>query len=683
MDKFEEENVKVAFGTKRLDAALCVPASVKDPQTAVILTHGAGGDSNSRQLVSLARALAGNGFLCLRFTCKGFNLVYRVKAYHAVWDYLKSQQRFRIKRMFFGGRSMGCRAAAALARQLSHDAEDAVQGVICLSFPLHPPGQTHTHLQRSADLRMLPEGMHVLFVSGTEDSMYDRVICDELLTNMKAKVEMFWLQGGSHGLMVKGSMAGEPWNRVNIPFPSVVSAVRIRFTSTTAENVETLIAENEKVLKLVRSEVLQTEIRVLYELLYILNNSLGGNRTFKGLQQVEQCINRLKNMKLDAALQELADLCPNRIQRGLSIKAGECDVPSQPMLEWICLKVLGAAQLLSCTLQRCSRAFILSKQQMKWEFIILNVVITSMLSRLWVIFRGVLVSLPTLYQQILELLRYVSDAQPMPYLTGISLPKDLVQFLGPSQALLLKKCPARDSHTKHQKAKHPRMSKTSVKVMTQKQMGRKKEDLGVAVKRDLGIHADTEPLKIFRKVKSFLEESHKTDKRRKFKEQVRVATTFAHMSACLEEMIQWSKSQGMEKEQRLLSFLRLKCQKMKCLEAAGYNVQRKLRPFRQEVCWASSPERSAHKICGSPSAMTGNPHLESRLRSLKAQFMFSRVRAAVRKTRMVGKKRKTWLPECGRLEDDQRGGGSDAMTLQNTDNDNCDDIDDIFASVGL
>lgn len=43
--------------------------------------------------------------------------------------------------------------------------------------------------------------------------------------------------------------------------------------------------------------------------------------------------------------------------RGLSIRIGECDVPSQPMLEWLCLKLLGAAQLMSCTLSRCSRAF--------------------------------------------------------------------------------------------------------------------------------------------------------------------------------------------------------------------------------------------------------------------------------------------------------------------------------------
>lgn len=70
---------------------------------------------------------------------------------------------------------MGCRAAAALARQLSDESEDAVQGVICLSFPLHPPGQKHVHQQRSEDLRGLPEHMSVLCVSGTEDNMCDRV----------------------------------------------------------------------------------------------------------------------------------------------------------------------------------------------------------------------------------------------------------------------------------------------------------------------------------------------------------------------------------------------------------------------------------------------------------------------------------------------------------------------------
>ncbi|XP_032385694.1 nucleolus and neural progenitor protein isoform X1 [Etheostoma spectabile] len=370
-------------------------------------------------------------------------------------------------------------------------------------------------------------------------------------------------------------MAGEPWNRVNIAFPGAVSTVRVHFSSTTDASVRALLVENDKVLKLIRSEILQTEVRVLYELLYFLNNSSRGNKTFKGLKQVEQCINRLKNMKLDVALQELTELCPKRIQRGLSIKAGECDVPSQPMLEWLCLKVLGAAQLMSCTLSRCSRAFVLAKQQMKWEeFVILNMVITSMLSRLWVIVRGILVSLSTLYQRLLELLRQVANAQPMPFLTDFSLPADIAQFLAPSDARVLTKKPAGGPLAKGHRHKQQSKKKSSVEGKNQGASREVREDLGVAVERVTGLDADMKPfLKVFRdfsEVKSFPQKTYKDDTTRKFKKQVREAATFTDMAAHLEEMIPWCKSQKMEKEKRLLSFLQLKCQRMKCLEAAGY-----------------------------------------------------------------------------------------------------------------
>ncbi|XP_067373366.1 testis-expressed protein 30 isoform X2 [Channa argus] len=215
MDKFCEDTVKVPFESKFIDAVMCVPASVQDAGTAVILTHGAGGDMNFKHLVSLAHALASNGFLCLRFTCKGLNLGYRVKAYHAVWDYLKSLPKFTVEHIYVGGRSMGCRAAAALARQLSDETEDSPEGVICLSFPLHPPGQTHAYRQRSEDLRGLPKHMSVLFVSGTEDNMCDRGHFDETIKKLKAQVEVFWIQGGSHGLTVKGRSEDSVLDEVN------------------------------------------------------------------------------------------------------------------------------------------------------------------------------------------------------------------------------------------------------------------------------------------------------------------------------------------------------------------------------------------------------------------------------------------------------------------------------------
>ncbi|XP_062287899.1 nucleolus and neural progenitor protein [Scomber scombrus] len=467
-------------------------------------------------------------------------------------------------------------------------------------------------------------------------------------------------------------MAGEPWNRVNLPFPSCVSTVRIHFTHKTDVNVKALLVENDKVLKLIHSEILQTEIRVLYELLYILNNSYRGNKTFKGLKQVEQCINRLKNMKFDVALQELIDLCPNRIQRGLSIKAGECDVPSQPMLEWLCLKVLGAANLMTCTLNRCSRAFVLTKQQMKWEeFVILNVVITSLLSRLWVIFRGVLASLSTLYQQLLEFLREVACLQPMPFLKDFSLPRDMAQFLGPSLALLLTKRLTQNLHAKDHKMQQRKNPSFTVK---KRQAMKVKEDLGVAIERDLVHDADMKPfLKIFRNFsegKSVPQESHKAEKKQMFKKQVREAATFTDMATHLEEMSLWCKSQKMEKEKRLLSFLRLKCQRMKCLEAAGYNVQRKLQTFREETCGAFSPQGSVPNTCRPSAPMRRNVHLRTRFQSLRRRLKSRTVSVGVKKKQIKRQRNRTELSVSAASEDNQR-----SRTI--------DDIDDIFASAGL
>lgn len=61
-----------------------VPDDVNAGSATVVLTHGAGGDMRIKQLESLARALACAGILCLRFTCRAVNFVYRVRAYSAV-----------------------------------------------------------------------------------------------------------------------------------------------------------------------------------------------------------------------------------------------------------------------------------------------------------------------------------------------------------------------------------------------------------------------------------------------------------------------------------------------------------------------------------------------------------------------------------------------------------------------
>lgn len=72
----------------------------------------------------------------------------------------------------------------------------------------------------------------------------------------------------------------------------------------------------------------------------------------------------------------------------------------------------------------------------------------------------------------------------MPFLTDFSLPADMTQFLGASDAILLTKQSACLPHAKDHKEKQQRRRKaSSVKVKNQLQTRRAKEDLGVAVER--------------------------------------------------------------------------------------------------------------------------------------------------------------------------------------------------------
>nr|XP_055071814.1 testis-expressed protein 30 isoform X2 [Misgurnus anguillicaudatus] len=170
--EFSEENVRIPFEQKQLDGVFTVPADVSAGFAAVVMTHGAGGDLHMAQLEILARVLARSG------------------------------------------RSMGARAAIAVGRLMCEVQEDVVQGLLCLSFPLHPPGQTHMHIQRSQDLRALSH-TPVMFISGTADNMCEQKLLENVMKLMQCPTAVHWVRGAGHGLTVKGRTEESVLEEVN------------------------------------------------------------------------------------------------------------------------------------------------------------------------------------------------------------------------------------------------------------------------------------------------------------------------------------------------------------------------------------------------------------------------------------------------------------------------------------
>merc|ERR1712141_747424 len=108
----------------------------------IIVSHGAGGDMHLPQLETLANKLTKHDLFCVRFTCRGMNLIHRTKVYRAVVEHFVNSNIYKFKGYFLAGRSMGARAAVTVANSLIDELSNVVYGVICMSYPLHTPTDT-------------------------------------------------------------------------------------------------------------------------------------------------------------------------------------------------------------------------------------------------------------------------------------------------------------------------------------------------------------------------------------------------------------------------------------------------------------------------------------------------------------------------------------------------------------
>lgn len=166
----------------------------------LVLAHGAGSDCGAPLLVLLARALAARGVPVLRV-----DLPFRQARRRgppspagAVRDraglrralgWLRAQMPGRV---WAGGLSYGGRQASLLA------AEDpaAADGLLLLSYPLHPPGRPEA--ARTAHLPHL--GLPVLFAHGTADPFGSPAEMEAARALLPGPARLLLVAGAGHGL---------------------------------------------------------------------------------------------------------------------------------------------------------------------------------------------------------------------------------------------------------------------------------------------------------------------------------------------------------------------------------------------------------------------------------------------------------------------------------------------------
>lgn len=166
----------------------------------LVLAHGAGGDRDSPLLVAVAEAFAEEGYAVERV-----NLAYRrarpkgpPRPADAERDREGLREAVGLMRervsgpVLLGGASYGGRQASMLAAELP----DLVDGLLLLSYPLHPPGKPDRprveHLPRIS--------VPVLFVHGTRDPFGTPNEMLAALETLTAPVELRLIEGAGHDL---------------------------------------------------------------------------------------------------------------------------------------------------------------------------------------------------------------------------------------------------------------------------------------------------------------------------------------------------------------------------------------------------------------------------------------------------------------------------------------------------
>jgi predicted alpha/beta-hydrolase family hydrolase len=180
---------------------------------ALILTHGAGGNAQSALLLAVAEAFAGAGFTVLRCDLP-FRQLRRIgppRPGDAAGDRaglnnaIAALRKLVSGRIFLGGQSYGGRQASMLLAEPTNDDKQRANGLLLLSYPLHPPSRPDQPRTQHLPQLQVP----TLFVHGTRDPFGSIDEIEAARKLIPAKSDLLIVERAGHDLGFKGKSKRE------------------------------------------------------------------------------------------------------------------------------------------------------------------------------------------------------------------------------------------------------------------------------------------------------------------------------------------------------------------------------------------------------------------------------------------------------------------------------------------
>lgn len=361
-----------------------------------------------------------------------------------------------------------------------------------------------------------------------------------------------------------------------------------------------------------KSDALNTEVETMNSVLYVYHHQLSNHKPYLALKQVQQCTKRLKSMGLEGSLKEIMDLCPKKTELQ---NAQYCTVPSQPILELVSMKILGSCKLLVRLMDCSCKAFHLCLRHLNLEeFIVINVVLLGLLSRLWVMYRGLLKHLIAFYSAHISLQKEVSDFQKVPYFKDFVFPTNIEDHIGfdftalapkKLQNLFSKRGNAQfldNMFDTRNLVKEKKMSKIGVvdveEIKGTLDVGQQIQRFNRGKLNAFDVKAFFLPVKASqlqgpgcKKKSNESKKKHGVSQHCRKKESVRhlvpkiqEAEDFKDLSKQLLHAVKWCKERKLKTEALFFRSRYLRCNRLQHSEALGYRLKKKLQCWKKSMC---------------------------------------------------------------------------------------------------
>ena len=176
--------------------------------TTLVLAHGAGAPQQHPFMVSFAHALSDRGLDVLTFDFLYIaqkrkvpdRMPQLVACYRAVIEMARQEIPSARERLFIGGKSMGGRAATHVA---AGDRELAIDGIVLLGYPLHPPGRP----DQLRDAHRPDVQRPMLFVQGARDTFGTPSELKPILASLSPLPTLHHVDRADHSFKVAGQDA--------------------------------------------------------------------------------------------------------------------------------------------------------------------------------------------------------------------------------------------------------------------------------------------------------------------------------------------------------------------------------------------------------------------------------------------------------------------------------------------